>query len=141
MMTFINKNHRLKMAVATIKYYNFSSVTTPIWPNTFESSVSKIRLQQQIKESNEECLRVLPRGQFMLYHRGKPLLYKGKDGSRIPKLVNYEQTAQLVPNIENEAAFMKLLDNDLPLFVAMIPKETNVDQIESSLDAKFIGTT
>ena len=61
-MTFINKNHRLKMAVATIKYYNFSSVTTPIWPNTFESSVSKIRLQQQIKESNEECLRVLPRG-------------------------------------------------------------------------------
>ena len=68
-------------------------------------------------------------------------MYKGKDGSRIPKLVNYEQTAQLVPNIENEAAFMKLLDNDLPLFVAMIPKETNVDQIESSLDAKFIGTT
>ena len=42
--------------------------------------VSKIRHQQLIKESNEECEKIFSQGLFMLYHRGKLLLLQNKIG-------------------------------------------------------------
>ena len=48
--------------------------------------VSKIRQQQLIKESNEECEKIFSQGLFMLYHRGKPLLIQNKIGYMSPRL-------------------------------------------------------
>jgi len=99
--------------------------------------VSKIRHQQLIKESNEECEKIFSQGLFMLYHRGKPLLIQNKIGYMSPRLATLEQTAQFIPNLENESVFMKIQDDNTYLFAAMLPKEVDIKQIETSMDAKF----
>ena len=99
--------------------------------------VSKIRKQQLIKESNEECEKIFSQGLFMLYHRGKPLLIQNKIGYMSPRLATLEQTAQFIPNLENESVFMKIQDDNTYLFAAMLPKEVDIKQIETSMDAKF----
>ena len=59
----------------------------------------------------------------MLYHRGKPLLIQNKIGYMSPRLATLEQTAQFIPNLENESVFMKIQDDNTYLFAAMLPKE------------------
>ena len=105
-------------------------------------NVGRVRRQQMIKEVNEECQKIVQDGRYLLYHRGKPFL-TGKKLDNTPKLASYQQALELVPNLENESAFLKLMpDNgenvDQPLFAAMLPKDSPVDQIESDLQGKFI---
>ena len=56
----------------------------------------------------------------MLYHRGKPLLIQNKIGYMSPRLATLEQTAQFIPNLENESVFMKIQDDNTYLFAAIM---------------------
>lgn len=132
MKFFPLKNHD-KMFFKAVMTRNYCSSVPSL------EKIAKLRQQQLIKEKNEECLKVLPKGQFMLYHRGKPLLFKDREkGDMPPRLVDFAQTEKYVPNLANEAVFMKLDDpNDVPIFAAMIPKDSNIEDIEKEFDAKF----
>ena len=104
--------------------------------------ITKVRLQQKIKETNEECDKIFPNGKFMLYHRGKPLLYKDREkGDMPPRLLDFTNTAKYVPNLEKEAIFMKLHHDeettDVPIFACMLPKDTNIQDIEEEFSGRF----
>lgn len=100
--------------------------------------VSRARRQQQIKESDQLCGEVMRQAQFMLFHKGKPLLFKAATGMPF-RLTSYDQVARLVPDVRNEAVFMRLIQpDDAPLFAAMLPKDADPEQIQSELHAKFV---
>ena len=95
-----------------------------------------------IKESNEECSKVINQGQFILYHRGKPLLQKSglKIQENRPQTVSYDQASKFIQNIEKESVFLRFqnTDSDIPIFAAMIPKDANVEDIENAVEGVWI---
>ena len=100
-------------------------------------NVGRIRRQQQIKEVNEECQKIVQDGHYLLYHRGKPFL-TGKRLDNTPQLASYKQALALVPNLEQEAAFLKLMPDEKPIFAAMLPKDIEIEKVESELGGKFV---
>jgi len=116
-----------------------------IIPRRYTSSaqfVERFRRQQLIKESNEECSKIINQGQFILYHRGKPLLEKSglKIQDNRPQTVTYAQASKFIQNIEKEAIFLRFKnsDSDIPIFAAMIPKDANIEEIENTVEGKFV---
>ena len=99
--------------------------------------VERFRRQQLIKESNEECTKIINQGQFILYHRGKPLLEKSglKIQENRPQTVSYAQASKFIQNIEKEAVFLRFQNSqcEIPIFAAMIPKDANIEEIENSV--------
>ena len=105
--------------------------------------MERFRRQQLIKESNEECSKIINQGQFILYHRGKPLLEKSglKIQDNRPQTVTYAQASKFIQNIDQEAIFLRFKnsDSDIPIFAAMIPKDaTNIEEIENTVEGKFV---
>ena len=104
--------------------------------------MERFRRQQLIKESNEECSKIINQGQFILYHRGKPLLEKSglKIQDNRPQTVTYAQASKFIQNIEKEAIFLRFKnsDSDIPIFAAMIPKDANIEEIENTVEGKFV---
>ncbi len=102
------------------------------------SLVERLRLQQLIKESDQECDKVFNKGHVILYHRGKPFLQK-KSGlqSNKPVLSSTLKVQEFLPNIQKEAVFLKLNENNEPLYAAMLPKDIDVAAIEDKLGGKF----
>jgi len=56
-------------------------------------------------------LKVLDKGQFILYSRGKPFLSKGFEMDNKPNLVPFQDVKKFLPNLENEAVFLRLHDD------------------------------
>lgn len=100
------------------------------------ANVGRVRRQQMIKEVNEECQKIVQDGHYLLYHRGKPFL-TGKKLDNTPKLVTFQDALNLVPDLQQEAVFLKLMSDDTPLFAAMLPKESSTEDIEAQLGGKF----
>ena len=101
------------------------------------ANIGRIRRQQMIKEVNEECQKIVQDGHYLLYHRGKPFL-TGKRLDNTPQLVTFEQALNFLPDLQQEAVFLKLMPDDTPLFAAMLPKESPTQDIEAQLGGRFI---
>jgi NAD+ diphosphatase len=106
--------------------------------------VNRVRRQQIIKESDDECKKIIQDGKFMLYYRGKPFLYKSEDRrSYAPRLATYHQALDILPNLDQTCVFLRLLDDDhhhhdQPLFAVMLPKESDTDKVEKAFKGCFI---
>jgi len=120
----------------------FRNLIIPRRHSSTAQFVDRYRRQQLIKESNEECSKLIDQGQFFLYHRGKPLLEKSefKIQNNRPQTVSYAQVSKFVQNIDKEAVFLRFNDSEkeIPIFAAMLPKDANIEEIENSVDGKFV---
>lgn len=102
------------------------------------SSIQRFRLQQKIKESDDVCAQYLPKAQFILYHRGKPFLQTKNRMDNQPQMATFQQVSNLIPSIDDEAVFLRLSKDQVPVFAVMLPKEADTAGIEGDFQGKFV---
>lgn len=90
--------------------YFATSTAAQQWTSSRSSSrpcssyVSKMRLQEMIKTDESVCRDQLQFGQFLVFHKGKPLMTPER------KLVwiNYDRASSLSPNFDEDFAFLNV---------------------------------
>jgi len=112
---------------------NVRLISTDSW-----SFVKRARFQENLKTDDNLCENQLTNSQFLLYHKGKPLLHR-KDPSAgyQPTLVNFNKASSLNGAIKQCSALLGVDESGIASFAVPLGDEKRSSEIEEETGGRF----
>ena len=108
------------------------------WPGARSLSyVSRARLLEKMKSDDKFCASQLQSGEFLLYHRGRPLLGQGEGGQHHPAWVSFPAALQLSPGLEGAAAVLGVSGEGVARFAVELDSGLEPSQAEEEGTGRF----
>ena len=84
----------------------------------------------------------MERGQYLLFHRGNPLLVKDQTGnySKEPVVTSFSQASEIQPLVRSDSVFLRVSpETGRPLFATKVPDDADPANVESSYGGSFVN--
>jgi hypothetical protein len=108
------------------------------WPGARSLSyVARARLLEKMKSDDKFCASQLQSGQFLLYHRGRPLLGQGEGGRHQPAWLRFPAALRLSPGLEGSVAALAVSGEGVVRFAVELDSGLEPSQAEEEGTGRF----